>query len=221
MDSKKIYEKLNLKNPYPYAKSLNLSINHGPDWGGNSDVFSKFIEEKKPNLILELGTFLGNSTITMAKHIKQLNLNCTIIAVDTWLGSEEHWLTEKCNLMHLYKNFEFGISAMYDQFLTNVLSEGAENYIIPMPTTTDTAYDVLKHNELFFDIIYMDADHRENVVYNDLKKYKNLINENGIIFGHDIDWDGVKNAVERFCEEETLKYNIYNDNENHPKFWKL
>ena len=67
----------------------------------------------------------------------------------------------------------------------------------------------------------MDADHRENVVYNDLKKYKNLINENGIIFGHDIDWDGVKNAVERFCEEETLKYSIYNDNENHPKFWKL
>ena len=215
-------KKLNLKDPYPYIKSLNMKSFDGPMWGGKADVFSTLIEENRPKLIIELGAFLGNSTISMAKVLKQKNIECVILTVDTWLGSDEHWLQNKCNLLHLYNNFEFGISAMYNQFCANIINENLEDYIIPIPTTTDTAYHILSSNEFKADIIYMDADHREDVVYSDLTKYINLLKNNGIMFGHDIDWDGVKNAVNRYCTLTNKSYVTLIDNvEQQPKFWRI
>jgi hypothetical protein len=222
MTKTEIFKILNLRDPYPRVKELNIKPFDGPLWGGKSDIFKSVIDEKNPKIIIELGTFLGNSTITMAKHLKQNNINCVIIAVDTWLGSQEHWITDKCNILHLYKNFEFGISSMYDQFLTNVIAENLEDYIVPMPATTDTAYDVLLYYNIKADIIYMDADHRESVVYNDLLKYENLLKDGGLIFGHDIDWIEVKSAVDKYCKDKEKTYlEIMDSVENKIKFWRI
>jgi hypothetical protein len=213
---------LNLKDPYPYIKSLNLPVTNGPLWGGKADLFGEIILKSKPKLIIELGAFLGDSTITMAKCLRENNIDCCIITIDTWLGSQEHWLQDKCNMLNLYDHFEFGISSMYNKFVTNVLYENLENYIVPMPTTTDTAYDILNSLKFKADIIYMDADHRESIIYNDLNKYENLLNEKGIIFGHDIDWHGVKKAVDRYCFEKNKSYSKKLDSvENKFKFWEI
>ena len=215
-------KKLNLKDPYPYINSLNMRSLDGPLWGGKSDIFSSLIKETRPKLIIELGAFLGNSTISMAKTLKENNIECIILTIDTWLGSSEHWLQNKCNLLHLYNNFEFGISSMYNQFLSNVNNEGLSEYIIPIPTTTDTAFEILSYNNFKADIIYMDADHREEIVYTDLVKYSKLLNDNGIIFGHDIDWQGVKNAVIKYCNETNKSYVELMDNlEKQTKFWRI
>ena len=38
---------------------------HG--WNGKSDIFAKLIEEVRPKRIVEIGSWKGQSTITMAK----------------------------------------------------------------------------------------------------------------------------------------------------------
>lgn len=222
MNKIEILKKLNLKDPYCHIKSLNLTKTESPLWGGKANIFNDIITKKRPKLIIELGAFLGDSTITMAKSIKQNGLDCTVLTIDTWLGSQEHWLQDKCNMLHLFDNFEFGIGSLYNKFATNVIHENVENYIVPMPTTTDTAFDIIKSIGLKADIIYMDADHRESVVYEDLIKYHILLENDGIIFGHDIDWIGVQNAVERFCLEQHKTYIKKEDSmENRIKFWQI
>ena len=222
MIKQEILNKLNLKESYAYVKGLNLTKTESPDWGGRCDIFSNLIKKTEPKIIIELGAFLGDSTITMAKCLKEENFDCVIITIDTWLGSQEHWRTDKCNILHLYDNFEFGISSFYNKFITNVLSEGVENYIIPMPSTTDTAFDILNHLNIKADLIYMDADHRESVIYKDLINYSNLLNNDGIIFGHDIDWVDVKNGVKKYCTDYSKNYIELNDNiSNQMKFWQI
>lgn len=222
MIKQEILNKLNIRDPYPYIKTLNLNQIDGPLWGGKADIFEKIILESSPKIIIELGSFLGNSTITMANSLKKHNIDGTIIAIDTWLGSQEHWLKNKCNLLHLHNNFEFGISSMYNQFCTNVICHGLENYIVPMPATTDTAFDILKEIKIFADVIYFDADHRENVIFNDLEKYSSILNTNGIIFGHDIDWPDVENAVTKYCKNTSKSYvALYDNIDNRKKFWRI
>jgi len=222
MIKQEILKSLNLKESYAYVKSLNLPKTESPNWGGKCDIFSKLIKEHKPKIIIELGAFLGDSTITMAKCLKQENLDCVIITIDTWLGSQEHWRTDKCNMLHLYDNFEFGISSFYNKFITNVLLDGVENYIIPLPTTIDIAFDILNNLNIKADLIYMDADHREHIIYNDLINYSKLLNVDGVIFGHDINWQDVQNAVVHYCEENKKNYKSILDNKSSRiKFWQI
>lgn len=221
MNKINILEKLNLKDPYNYIASLNIAGEISPDWGGKSKIFEELILESTPKLILELGCFLGDSTITMANVLKKQNIEGVILTVDTWLGSQEHWLKNKCDLLHLYDNFENGISSLYNKCLRNIINAQVADYIVPVPTTTSTAFDIFLDLDFKFDMIYMDADHTKSVVYDDLNKYYKLLAKNGIIFGHDIDWIGVNEAVKQFCTENNLFYDVYKDNDGVDKFWRI
>lgn len=221
--SNEIFNKLNIKNPYPYIKTLNIPYTESPNWGGNCKIFNDFVLEIKPNLIIELGAYLGNSTISMAKSLKSNKIKGNIITVDTWLGSQEHWLKNKCDMLHVNDYFEYGISALYNKFCKNVLINEVEDYIVPMPATTNTAFEVLKELEIKADMIYVDADHDENILYCDLCNYTTLLNDNGIIFGHDINWIGVKNAVSKYCDNYKKQFTVYGDDtqNNKIKFWRI
>ncbi len=216
-----IYQRLNIKNPYNRIRANLLAFTPSQNWGGRSPIFEEYILETRPKIILELGCFLGDSTITMANVLKKESLDSHIITVDTWLGSQEHWLQDKCNLLHEFSYFEYGIGTLYDKCLSNFIHKQVEDYIIPMPTTTDTAYDVLNSLGFKFDMIYMDADHRYDVVYSDLCKYYNLLNPNGILFGHDVDWEPVKNAVVMFSNEHNKRIETANDENGQEKFWRI
>ena len=139
MNNQEIFKTLNIKEPFSHVKQLNIESAGSFNWGGNADIFDFLITQKSPTLIIELGTFLGDSAITMAKSIRKNNLNCSIICVDTWLGSKEHWLTTECNLLSLFNNFETGTSELYYKFIKNVIDHKVDDIIIPMPTTTNIA----------------------------------------------------------------------------------
>ena len=55
------------------------------------------------------------------------------------------------------------------------------------------------------DMIYVDASHEEEDVYQDLGNFWEIASDNGLLFGDDYSWDGVKLAVERFAREEKRK----------------
>jgi len=55
-------------------------------------------------------------------------------------------------------------------------------------------------NENYFDAIYVDADHSEDAVYNDMVNSLRVIKPGGLLMGHDYHHQ-IKIAVDRFCKD--------------------
>ena len=102
------FEFFGLKSPYDrfnvsdIEKNINIENWQYPD---SISIFTKFITEKRPSLIIELGSYLGWSAITMSDICRQNNIDCKILCVDTWLGSVEHWRKDQCNSLSKYNYF--------------------------------------------------------------------------------------------------------------------
>lgn len=199
--------------------NLNLLPYDCQGWHGRHPIFQELISKVKPKLIIEVGTWKGQSAINMAKIIKKNELNCKIYCVDTWLGALEFWdiykHTKERNL-----NLKNGYPQIYYQFLSNVLHENLQDLIIPFPNTSSIASKYFKNNNIKADLIYIDASHEEEDVYMDIKNYIKLLNPGGIIFGDD--WkggaaNGVKAAVSRFARENNSSLIVTNDN----IFWQI
>lgn len=171
------------------------------------------ITNKNP-IIIELGTWKGSSALEMAKYYKNKGQNPSVFCVDTWNGAGFHrrddfWYNQlKC------KN---GYPQIYYQFLSNVVHNNCEEYIIPIPLNSlDGARflrgDFLKELQIKADLIYIDASHEYEDVLNDINFYYPLLKEDGILFGddYDIGWPGVVKAVDLFVNLNNLNNRFSN-----------
>jgi hypothetical protein len=184
----------------------------GQGMGGDSFVFSEMVNKVKPKVIIEIGSWKGQSAITMADACNKLNLDTAIICVDTWLGSEEHWRTPSCVSDMKMVN---GRPTFYNNFIANIIHRGYTDVISPLSLPSADAFYVLKHFGIKSDLTYIDGAHDHDAVYSDLMKYWELRSNTGVIFGHDISWPGVKSAVEAFCIEKKAQYTCTNE------FWTI
>lgn len=185
-------------------------------WGGTHPIFEKLIDKTMPSIIIEVGTWKGQSALHMTKLLKSKNIKCKIYCVDTWLGVygdiEEDYVR---NPNYLLK--KDGYPQIYQQFISNVKWEEAEDYIIPCPNTSDNYYIFFKYRNIKADLIYIDGSHLFQNVYNDITNYSNLLNTNGIIFGDDFTFaPDVKKAVEKYCYENNKQYEV-----TEGRYWRI
>jgi len=175
-------------------------------WNSNSKIFYDLINEKRPKLIIEVGTWKGCSAIHMAKYIKNNKIDCQILCVDTWLGGLEHWLQKniKTRPWYQYLNLKNGYPSLYYQFIYNVIKSELQDIIVPFPNTSLIAARFLKRNDIKADLIYIDGSHDELDVYLDLVNYFDLLTDDGIIFGDDYAYQSVQSALEKFCLEKEV-----------------
>lgn len=179
-------------------------------WGGNALIFSQLVDVIRPRVIVEVGSWKGQSAVTMAEACQRHRLDCAIICVDTWLGSEEHILNFGKDLRP-----QHGFPTIYYQFLSNVVHRGVQEIIVPFPTTSLSAAAVLKSLGIKADLIYIDANHQFDAVLADLKAFVPLLAGNGIMFGHDHRWDSVREALQEHCNRTRCGYRTEGD------FWIL
>lgn len=179
---------------------------HG--WNGRDDIFWQLIQQTNPVNIIEVGTWKGQSAITMARLVQN---GCKIFCVDTWLGALEFMGgTGERDLM--LKN---GYPRVYYQFLSNVIHNNCQDIIIPVPQTSTIAARWFKRQGIRAELIYIDGSHDEPDVYDDLCNYYDLCT--GVIFGDD--WRhfaDVERAVTRFCKERNITFEVVDDN-----FWVI
>jgi hypothetical protein len=198
-------------------KDLELLPENLHGWNGNHSIFETLIQETQPNTIIEVGSWVGQSAITMAKTLKKHNLNSKIYCIDTWLGALEFmtWLKNTPERNLLPKN---GYPQVYYQFLSNVVHNNVSDYIIPVPNTSAIGAKYLSYNNIKAKLIYIDASHEEEDVYNDVLAYSQLIEPGGIIFGDDYQsgWPGVQNAINKYSSENNKHLEIIDNN-----FWVL
>jgi len=165
---------------------------------GINDLIHKIVASYKPKIIIEIGSWLGHSAIEgFGKSIKNNNLDCAIICVDTWLGSN---FGSNDALKRLW-----GYPTMYYQFLANIMLEKCDDIIMPIPMSSVDAGSVLINvfNTLNIkaDLIYIDGSHLPDSVCADCSMYFELLSENGLMFGDDWVDPHVKLGVNMFIEK--------------------
>ena len=179
-------------------------------WGQHSPVFDALIEETKPGLIIEVGTWLGASAIKMAKKLDELGLDCPVLCIDTWLGAAFHWEDPESRK---YLGLKNGYPTLYYQFLANVALSSQQERIIPLPLASTAAFRWLKNLNVTADLIYIDADHEAEAVYTDINSYWTLKSPDGVVFGDDYDpgWPGVVKAVQLMSENHGIDLQTYDE----------
>ena len=87
--------------------------------------------------MVDVGVWKGQSTINMALAMKSSGMDGCVIAVDTFLGSPEHWD------MKLFDR-KNGFPDLYWVFMSNAIPAGAADYIVPVAQTSVTAAHIFK-----------------------------------------------------------------------------
>lgn len=178
-------------------------------WNSYSEIFKKLINQVRPQVIIEVGTWLGALAIHMAKLCQKLSLNTKIYCVDTWLGAEEFWTWLKDTPERDLK-LKNSYPQVYFEFLSNVVEHNVQNMIVPIPNTSHIASIILKKFKVSPNLIYIDGSHEYQDVISDITDYYELLVPGGIIFGDDISWDGVSTAVKtKFEKIEIFENNFW------------
>jgi len=183
-------------------------------WNSHHTFLGSSIQTHRPNIVLELGVWKGGSSIHMAKSMRALEYPGVVIAVDTWLGSWEHWENQErfADLI-----LTFGYPSLYHTFLANVVAHGVQDYIIPLPLDSANAAFVISRKNIQPAIIYIDAGHDYDAVTSDLHRWWPILAPGGVLIADDYDtvgvvWPSVRAAVDDFlkvtlhCGFEALPY---------------
>lgn len=166
-------------------------------WHSMSPVFQTVIDELKPKLIIEVGTFLGMSAINMAYLARKHNPDVEIVCIDTFLGSQEMWVDDRI----LFKPLPFynGRAGVYEQFLNNVVRKGLDDTITPFPIDSINGAMVLEYHKVKADLIYIDGAHDYDSCRADFIRYKDILRDEGVMLIDDAHHEPVfRAAVEIF-----------------------
>jgi predicted O-methyltransferase YrrM len=171
----------------------------------------KILTEVRPRIVVEAGSWKGDTAIRMATVLGELQIDAAVVCVDTWLGSIEH-LAGRVPGWDIRPYVKHGYPALYHQFLANVMHSGCQDRIVPIPNTSATGARWMLRRQVVADFVYLDASHEEDDVYQDMGLYWRLLRPGGIICGDDWDafWYGVICGVNRFAKEQNLRPQVSN-----------
>jgi predicted O-methyltransferase YrrM len=169
-------------------------------------VFAELIEEVRPDVIVELGAFLGASALHMAAVSKNLSLSPAILCVDDFRG----WPAFRDRFRRDVPPPRHGDALLLPQFMSNVAAAGADATarVLPLPFSTASALAALCHWGVYADLIEVDAGHDFHSAWADINLAWAVLRPGGVMFGHDYftaaDDRGVRRAVTLFARVKGL-----------------
>jgi len=134
--------------------------------------------------VLEIGSWCGASTLTWGESIeKYFNSNGSITCVDAWVPYIDLGVnpTEDIQMIDnaLRKNEVFDVFKHNIQFLTNS---------IEIKIHKGWSQDILPSLEKeTYDLVYIDGDHKYDIVVSDIKNAVPLLRNGGIMCGDDLE----------------------------------
>src|SRR5262245_33312900 len=123
----------------------------------------------KPDSILEIGTNVGASTLFLAAALmrgKSPERLVTVDIVDVNNGEEAYWRAAR-----LSRSPRESIRALGAEALVKFVQEDSLRF--------------LDHTEAQFDLIFLDGDHTQETVYQEIPKALNALRQEGFIILHD------------------------------------
>lgn len=170
-------------------------------WNGRHPSLSSLNRQLDPQVIIDLGVWKGQSAITIAKNLVTEDISGTVIAIDTFLGSPEHWAG-----VTLFERLPGGRPDLLERFLNNVFYEKLCERVIPFPQTGPNAYRILRARDVKATLIHVDAAHEYSEVIQDLENFYQLLVPGGLLVGDDYheSWPGVVKAFGEFSARQGL-----------------
>ncbi len=188
-----IKELMRSATPYPaeHPKATSRSAWFNPRIQGA--VFQTIMSKNTEGPFLELGTWTGaGSTSFLARRFPKLKIIC----VDTWEGSPEH---------HRIAAYDKIRRNLWDHFCSNTWD--FKDRITPLKLTTVNGMQAVANSGIKPELIYVDAAHEEEAVYEDVTTALKLFPDS-VICGDDYadgpkSHAGVRNAIAQ-CVSEGL-----------------
>ncbi len=199
------------KDPYEGFQST-ITVPDLQGWNGLHPVLSRAVKDKKPNIIVDVGVWKGQSTITLAKAQSEAIDDGCVIAVDTFLGSPEHWTLSRPEI-HQSLAFRHGRPSFYETFLSNVVLSGFQRKVLPLAQTSENAAHILRRHFIMADIVHIDAAHEYASALRDIEVWWELLRPGGLLIGDDFPWPGVARAVVHFTDKMNIPFQV-----EHPKW---
>ena len=175
-------------------------------------LFAGLVAERRPSVIIEVGSFLGKSARVFAGAIRVGGWDGAVVCVDTWLGENVLWgIREHRERLR----FRYGRPTAYETFMANVCAARLEGYIVPVPMASVSAARLLKQHGVMADMIYIDGCHETPDVYHDLTAYWERLRPGGLMIIDDYQPDpmftGLVLDVDRWRKENDLDIEVIGD----------
>ena len=174
------------------------NLPHG--WFNQGSKVLELIEQHRPKVVVELGSWLGASAIAMARSVRRWG--GTVTCVDTWAGELD----------------DDGVSPygrnplMLQSFGRAVVEAGVSANIRIIPAMTVCAAGYWSER---IDFLYVDAGHSHEAVRADLQAWTPFVRPGGLIAGDDYEhprYPGVKTAWDQFERERGLSLTRFQSN---------
>ncbi len=172
-------------------------------WGSDHPYLAEAVSLTKAKLVIEVGVWKGCSVINLARSVLKEAKSGVVLAIDTWLGSEEHWVNQD---WHSSLKIRDGRPEMYKTFLANIFRAGVGSNVLPIPMDSVNALRALAKHDISADVIHIDAGHDYGSVKLDLDMAWPLLREGGVLICDDYcdEWNEVKLAVDDFIDSRGL-----------------
>lgn len=184
----------------------------------NYENFYRVILDNMPTdaKIIEVGSWMGQSTVGMTLLAKKKNKNVKIWAVDTWEGSLENINPGETSChVAIIDELDKKRTTLYETFLLNLKIFQVEDDIIPIRKTSEEASKDFEDG--FAELVIIDAAHDYDNVSNDIKHWLPKVKKGGILAGDDYNpqsFPGVVAAVKDYFGEGN--YQVYDTT-----WWKI
>ncbi len=132
--------------------------------------------------ILELGSFLGRSTVTMAFACHKTRRH--IYAVDTFEGNDDDFISGRNEVYWQGNSF-------LETFKDHLRRDDLLQYVTALQGWT---HEIAKHWTMQVDMIFIDAGHTYEAVLQDVDNYFKFVKPGGVVALHDVtpSWPGVE-----------------------------
>lgn len=177
-------------------------------WNGDHPALTDTVEEARPRLAVDVGVWKGQSAATLARAMARHSPDGAVVAMDTFLGSPEHWNPDRPDRMMDGLLMTHGWPGLYWQFLSNMVHAGVADRVVPLPQTSENAAVILRRLNLRPGLVHVDAAHEYEAVRRDLLVWWDLLLPGGILIGDDFPWPGVKQAAEEFAAARRLPLEV-------------
>ncbi len=167
---------------------------------GQRAVYNTFVDEANLNNethILEIGCFLGKSSMYLAEKIKDSKKPIKLHCVD-FFRIRDNWPKNKTQKEELLKKYG---SDLLPQFKNHIDNLNVSNIVNPYQMSSDEALDYFIKENYKFDYIFIDGGHDYDIVKNDIVKSLKVLKPNGIISGDDYFTSRKNDQVQKAVDE--------------------
>lgn len=153
-----------------------------------------------PSFGIEVGSFIGNSTVVLGNMLRTNANGSVLICIDTWCGDTGTWFTDEFNV---------NSDVLYHYFMNNIIANSLTNTVIPLRMCSVVAARMLKLLIHEIDFVYIDCINEPVVSITELTLYHDILKDRGVLFGYGYDlYPSLKRDIDLLCETHNYELKL-------------